>query len=160
VTVYEFVVGIHVAAAVVGFGATFAYPVIQVVAERTDRRALPFALRAILAISNWVAVPATVLVGATGIYQIAAGPYFIGDLWVSAGLALYVLVLAAGIGYLAPAYRRAERAARHMVAAAPATGPIELSPEYRAATRGPRIVGPFVAGAIIAIVFLMELKPT
>jgi len=53
-----------VAAAVVGFGATFSYPVIQLVAERGDRRALPFAMTAILAISKFVAVPATLLVGA------------------------------------------------------------------------------------------------
>lgn len=34
-----------------------------------------------------------------------------------------------------------------------------LSAAYRAATRGPAIVGPAVAAAVLATVALMELKP-
>ena len=80
---YDVVVAIHVVAAIVGFGVTFTYPVIQLTAERLDARALPFAISVILSISNWVAVPATTLVGATGIYQVASGPFDLGDLWVA-----------------------------------------------------------------------------
>lgn len=156
---YDLSVAVHVAAAVVGFGATFSYPVIQLVAERADRRALPFAMKAILAISKFVALPATLLVGATGIYQLAAGPYTLADAWLAAGVTLYVGVMVVSLLYLAPSYRRAEREAVRMLDGASDGEAIELSQGYRAATLGPAIVGPVVAAAVLATVALMELKP-
>src|ERR671939_1371764 len=81
---------------------------IQVVAEKRD--ATELGLAAILAISRWVAVPAAVVVGITGIYQATSGPYGFGDAWVAAGFGLYLAVMAVATGYLAPAYRRALRA--------------------------------------------------
>jgi uncharacterized membrane protein len=158
-SLYEVSVAVHVAAAVVGFGATFTYPVIQVAAERGDRRALPFAMAAILAVSRFVAVPATTLVGATGLYQLVDGPYGLDDAWLAIGIVLYAAVMSTGVLYLAPAYRRAERAAVRMVEAAPAGTSVELSPEYRAAVRGPARVGPAVAASVLAILVLMEVKP-
>jgi uncharacterized membrane protein len=150
---YEASVATHVVAAIIGFGATFAYPVIQLVAERREPAALPFAMDAILAISRLIAVPAALLVGATGIYQLLDGPYDLSDAWLAAGGGLYLAVIAAAVFYLAPSYRRARDAAR----AAAASN--RVAPEYLAAIRGTRIVGPLVAAAIVAIAVLMEVKP-
>ena len=143
---YDASVALHVVAALVGFGATFSYPVIQLVAERRQPDALPLAMGTILAISRYVAVPATLVVGATGVYQLADGPYGLGDTWASAGLGLYLAVMLVSTLYLVPCYRRAARAE-------------PLSAAYRAAVRGPILVGPLVAGAVLATVVLMELKP-
>jgi hypothetical protein len=66
VSLYDVSVAVHVAAALAGFGPTFAYPVVQLAAERGDRAALPFALAAILRISRTLAVPGAVVVGLTG----------------------------------------------------------------------------------------------
>jgi uncharacterized membrane protein len=156
---YDVSVAIHVTAAVIGFGATFTYPVIQIAAERTNRRALPFALAAILAISRWVAVPATIVVGATGFYQLSADPYGLDDLWLLLGLVLYLSVMGMGILVLAPAYRRAEREARRLVEAAAPGEPIPLSDEYRASLRPVNVLGPLVSGAIVATAVLMVVKP-
>src|SRR5437763_1766990 len=139
---YQTSVAVHVVAAIVGFGATFTYPVIQLTAERRDPSAIPFALGAILAISRWVAVPATLVVGATGVYQVGSGPYSFGDTWIAVSLVLYAAVMLLGIFYFAPAYRRAAR---------PAV-------DYRAALRGPTVLGPLVAAAIVAIAVPMALK--
>jgi uncharacterized membrane protein len=144
--VYDASLALHVVAAVIGFGATFSYPVIQLVAERQSPPALPFGITAILAISRYVAVPATLVVGATGLYQLADGPYGLGDGWAATGLALYVAVMLVSTLYLVPCYRRAERAE-------------PLSPAYRAAMRGPAVVGPLVALAVLTTVVLMVLKP-
>jgi len=38
---YTFVLFVHIASAVVAFGATFAYPVIELTLKRVDLRALP-----------------------------------------------------------------------------------------------------------------------
>jgi uncharacterized membrane protein len=146
--VYDAAVAVHVVAAIVGFGVTFSYPVIQRVAERRGLEAAATGLETVLAISRWVAVPAALVVGATGVYQLVDGPYSLGDDWLSASLALYLAVLAVAIAYLAPAYARARDAARRGSAA-----------DYASAGRGIRIVGPIVAAAIVAIAVLMEVKP-
>jgi uncharacterized membrane protein len=147
--VYDASVAIHVVAAIVGFGATFSYPVIQFVAERRGLIAVATGLETILTISRRVAVPAALVVGVTGIYQLVDGPYSLGDAWLGAGFALYLTVMAVAVGYLAPAYARARAAAQRGSEA-----------EYAAAIRGTTIVGPVVAAAIVAIAVLMEVKPT
>jgi uncharacterized membrane protein len=146
---YDASVALHVAAAIVGFGATYSYPVLQLLGERGDRRHLPFALDAILTISSRVAVPATTVVGITGVYQLADGPYGLDDIWASLGLALYLVVMAVAILLLAPAYRRAAVAAR-----------LNDDAGYAAAMRRVRIAGPLVALAVLVIVALMVLKPS
>jgi uncharacterized membrane protein len=145
---YDLSVTVHVLAAIVGFGVTYSYPVLQLLGERGDRRNLPFALDAITTISRRVAVPATVVVGITGVYQLAAGPYGLDDAWASIGLVLYLAVMAVATGYLAPRYGRAADAARR--------GDAE---EYASLIRGVNGVGAFVVAAVLAIVVLMVLKP-
>jgi len=132
---------------VVGFGATFTYPVIQLFAGREPAAGVQ-AMGTILAISRWIAVPATTVVGITGLYQVAEGPYGFGDAWLAAGAALYAFAMLVGVFALAPAYRRAERAAAERSEA-----------EYRAALRRPAVLGPLVAAAIVAAAVLMEVKP-
>lgn len=90
---YDASVTLHVLAALVGFGVTFSYPVLQLLGERGDRRNLPFALDAIGAISSRVAVPATTVVGITGVYQLADGPYGLDDAWAAVGFVLYLAVM-------------------------------------------------------------------
>jgi uncharacterized membrane protein len=143
---YDASVALHVVAALVGFGATFSYPVIQLAAERRRPDALPLAMETILAISRYVAVPATLVVGVTGVYQLADGPYGLDDAWAAIGLGLYLAVMLVSTLYLVPCYRRAARAE-------------PLSSAYRAAVRGPMLAGPLVAAAVLATVVLMELKP-
>jgi uncharacterized membrane protein len=121
--------------------------VIQIVGERSDARV--FAMDAILAVSSWVAVPATLVVGATGVYQLADGPYGLDDAWASAGLGMYVAIMAVATGYIAPCYRRARDAAR----AGDEAG-------YRSALRGVFAVGPFVSAAVVATAVLMVVKPS
>ena len=138
----------HVAAAVAGFGPTFAYPFIQLAAERGDRSRLPFALGVVLTISRRLAVPGAVVVGVTGVYQAVDGPYDIGDAWLAAGAGLYAVVFVVAVAYLAPALERARAAAERGDEAA-----------YERSIRGAKAAGAGVAVCVLAIVFLMELKP-
>lgn len=145
---YDVSVAIHVAAAVAGFGPTFAYPFIQLAGERGDRSKLPFALGVVLAISRRLAVPGAVVVGVTGTYQAIDGPYDFGEAWLAIGAALYVAVFVVAVAYLAPALRRAQEAAERADDAA-----------YSRAIGGAKAAGAAVAATVLAIVFLMELKP-
>jgi uncharacterized membrane protein len=156
VSLYDVSVALHVIAVVAGFGPTFAYPVVQLAAERRDPAALPFALGAILRISRTLAVPGAVLVGLTGAYQVAEGPWSLArDAWLALGVALYVAVFATALGFLVPSLRRAEAEARRMTAA----GEPGLSPEYLRAVRPLKLAGGAVGAGVVAIVVLMELKP-
>ena len=146
---YDLSVTLHVLAALVGFGVTYSYPVLQLLGERGDRRNLPFALDAIATLSSRVAVPATAVVGVTGIYQLADGPYGLGDAWATAGLILYLAVMVVAAGYLAPRYQRAADAARR-----------DDEARYAEIIRGVNIVGTLAALAVLAIVVLMVLKPS
>jgi uncharacterized membrane protein len=146
--VYDVSVTIHVLAALVGFGVTYSYPVLQFLGERDDRRNLPFALDTIGVLSSRVAVPATTVVGVTGIYQLVDGPYGLGDAWATAGLVLYTAVMGVATSYLAPRYERAAEAARR-----------DDRDAYAAAIRGVNTVGPFIVLAVLGIVVLMVLKP-
>ena len=158
-TLYEASVAVHVGAAVLGFGPTFAYPVIQLAAERRDPAALPFAIGAILRISRLLAVPMAVVVGLTGAYQAADGPWSLRDAWLWIGVALYVAVFMLAVFYLVPALRRAQAEAERIVAAAPAGERPRLSAEYLRITRGLKLVGGAVGTSVLAIVALMEIKP-
>jgi hypothetical protein len=156
VSLYDVSVAVHVTAAVAGFGPTFAYPIVQVAAERRDLAALPFALASILRISRTLAVPGAIVVGVTGAYQVAEGPWSLArDAWLAVGVALYVAVFATALGVLVPALRRAEAEAERMTAA----GERGLSPEYLGIVRPLKLAGGAVAAGVVAIIALMELKP-
>ena len=145
---YDASVAIHVVAAILGFGVTFSYPVIQFAAERRGLEALTVGLDAILAISRRIAVPAALVVGLTGGYQVVDGPYSLADAWLAVSLGLYLAVMAVAAVYLAPAYGRALDAASRGSA-----------DDYEKAIRGTGRVGPLVATAIVAVAVLMEVKP-
>lgn len=57
VTAYNVALFLHIAAVVVGFGATFAEAVAFPVAMKLDRRHLPYVHRLSLAINQWLATP-------------------------------------------------------------------------------------------------------
>ena len=71
VTSYELSVFLHITAVVVGFGATFAESIMFPVAMKSRPRHLPYVHRLQLAINQYFATPALVIVLATGIYQVS-----------------------------------------------------------------------------------------
>lgn len=75
VTFYWCVVFVHVMSVVIGFGATFVYPVLLGAARRRHPRALPYLLTTMDKLGKAVIGPASLLILATGIYLLADGPY-------------------------------------------------------------------------------------
>jgi uncharacterized membrane protein len=160
ISLYRASVVVHVIAVILAFGPTFAFPVIQVTAEKRFPRQLPFALTVIDRISRGIVVPSAVLVGVTGIYQALDGPFELGtDSWMDAGLALWALILAGALLIYNPAIRRARAAAERMIADAGPSGEVTLSNEYRRTTRLANVVGTGLSIAVLVVVYLMEVKP-
>jgi hypothetical protein len=71
VTIYEVSLFIHITAAIASLGVTFAEGIIYPVAMRLDPRYLPLKHRLQLAINLFLALPALVVVLATGLYQVS-----------------------------------------------------------------------------------------
>lgn len=148
----------HISAVVVGFGSTFAESLMFPVALRLDRRHLPYVHQLQLAINRNLATPALVIVLLTGIYQTIEGEYSFGDPWISATLAI-VIVLGGLIGaYFIPADRRLGPMVERELAAAGDTGG-ELSADYQRAARTEGVVGAIAGVLILIAVFLMVVKP-
>lgn len=160
VTFYEISVAAHVMLVVLAFGPTFAFPIIQMTAERRYPRQLPFALTLIERISRGIVTPAAVLVGATGLYQALDGPYEFGEAtWMDVGFFLYLVILITGILLLEPATRRGLAAAERMVESAGPEGEVVFSDEYRRAMRLPNVLGPILSLSVLVVVYLMVVKP-
>jgi uncharacterized membrane protein len=157
-TTYDFSVFLHVTAVVVGFGSTFALALTFPVAMSLNVRHLPYVHRLSLAINKWLATPGLVLVLATGLYQVDKGNWKLGDAWLSASMAI-VIVLGGLIGaYFIPSDRKLGAMVEREIAAA-GDGEVTLSQEYQRGGRMQGIVGTFAGLLVIAAVFLMTTKP-
>ena len=66
---YTFVLFLHIASAVIAFGATFAFPIIDVTIRRVDLRALPGWSEAQNQIGMKLITPGAILVLLSGIYM-------------------------------------------------------------------------------------------
>jgi hypothetical protein len=155
----QLLVTVHVLAAVVGFGVTFSYPVIQLLAERRAPRHLPFAFATILTISQKIAVPGAVLVGLTGLALALTGPYSLArDGWLLVSVPVYMAVFVTAVFVLTPDLRRAKAESERMVAQAGEDEPT-TSAEYGRLETRLGLVGGLVGAGVITLVVLMSLKP-
>jgi hypothetical protein len=161
VTNYNFSVFIHVTAVVLGFGSTFAESVMFPVAMKMSARNLPYVHRLQLTLNQFFALPAIVVIAATGIYQMDKGGWDYGDLWVSATITILVVILLINIFFFIPTDRRllpiietaiADAGDRELKLA-------DLPPTYQRWGRAEGIVGSIVGILLIAAIFLMTTKP-
>jgi uncharacterized membrane protein len=158
VTDYEVSLFLHITAVVVGFGATFAEAITFPVAMKLDKRHLPYVHRLQLAINQWLATPALVLVLATGFYQTADADWDFGDFWLSGSMTI-VIVLGGLIGaYFIPTDRRLGAMVTREIAAA-GDGEVVLSDEYQRRARTEGIVGTITGVLIVVAIYLMVTKP-
>jgi len=157
---YSISVFIHVTAVMVGFGATFAESIMFPVAIKAGVRNLPYLHRLQLAINQRLATPALAIVLITGIYQTSERWEF-DQFWISAALLIVVVIGALNGGYFIPADRRLGAMVEREIEAA---GPGELrlsdlSGEYQRGARLEGIVGAITGILLIAVVYLMVIKP-
>jgi uncharacterized membrane protein len=158
VTGYELSLFLHIAAVVVGFGATFAESITFPVAMKLDKRHLPYVHRLQLAINQWLTTPALVVVLATGIYQTTDADFDFGDFWLSGSFAI-ILVLGGLLGaYFIPTDRRLASMVEEEIASA-GQGEVVLSEGYLRQTRIEGIVGTIAGVLVLAAIYLMVTKP-
>jgi uncharacterized membrane protein len=158
VTGYEISLFLHISAVVIGLGATFAESIMFPVAMKLDKRHLPYVHRLQLAINQWLATPALVVILATGFYQVSDADLDFGDFWLSGTFAI-VIVLGGLIGaYFIPADRRLGPMVAREIAAA-GDREVVLSDEYQRRARIEGIVGAIAGFLVVVAIYLMVTKP-
>src|SRR3954466_3106495 len=106
VTGYQLSLVVHIAAVVVGLGASFAESLMFPVAMSMGARHLPYVYRLQLAIHQRLASPALALILATGIYQAADGDWGVGSFWSSGAIVIVIALGALNVGSFVPTDRR------------------------------------------------------
>jgi uncharacterized membrane protein len=154
ITALSISIWIHITAALVGFGATFAEAVTFPVAMKLDKRHLPYVHKLQLFINQRLATPALVVILITGFYQVSEGNWSLGDAWISFTL-LIVIVLGGLLGaYFIPTDRRLFDQVTKDLAD---TG--EPSKAYLADVRREGVMGTITGILIVVALFLMVTKP-
>lgn len=158
---YNVSVFIHVTAVVVGFGMTFAESIMFPVAMRMSARNLPYVHRLQLTINQFFALPALVIVVATGIYQMSEGNWDYGDLWVSGTLTIVVIIALTLLFFFIPTDRRLLPLIQKAIADA---GDRELTLDdlpkvYVKWGRLEGLVGSFLGILLIVAIYFMVTKP-
>jgi hypothetical protein len=117
VTFYTVVLAVHIAAVVIAFGVTFAYPVMYAVGIRSEPRSMPGVHRIQDSVGKFVISPFLGLALLAGIY-LASKLHTWSDFYVQWGLAVIILLGALGGAFFAPRERRlAELAERDLSSA-------------------------------------------
>jgi uncharacterized membrane protein len=154
ITALSISVWIHVTAALVGFGSTFAEAVTFPVAMKLDKRHLPYVHKLQLFINQRLATPALVVILITGFYQVSEGNWSMGDAWIS--LTLLIVIILGGLlgGYFIPTDRKLyDQVTKELAAGG------ELSQDYLAAVRREGVFGTITGVLIVIALFLMVTKP-
>ncbi len=155
-TFYNVVLAVHIAAVIVGFGVTFAYPILFGVAARTDPRSLPTLHRAVRVLDGRFMSAALVVVLLAGLY-LAGHSHAFKYFYVQWGIGAVLVIGAVGGAYLAPRDRRLIELSDRDVAAAAAGegGAVALSTEYQALVRQVSIVGTLLSALVLVTVLFM-----
>jgi hypothetical protein len=130
VTFYTFALAIHIAAIVIAFGVTFAYPVMYAVGIGKEPRSMPGVHRIQDAVGKFVISPFLGLALLAGIY-LASKLHTWSDFYVQWGLGVVLVLGALGGAFFAPNERKlADLADRYVNAAG--EGPVEFGADYKA----------------------------
>ena len=157
---YDLAVAVHVMAVIVAFGPLFAFPLFISVTERRDPLSLPVVLRAVNRTERLIVVPATALVGFTGVYQAMDGPFsFDDDIWMTLGFILYLAVFGLLVFLVEPLRAQAADEADRFMEESDDDEVVAVSERYRERMRIPHALMPAFLVVLLFIVYLMEVKP-
>jgi hypothetical protein len=154
---YEVVLALHIAAVVVAFGVTFAYPIIFTVISRQDPRALPALHRAELAVGRFLIQPGLVVVLLAGIYLASKL-----DVWttfyVQWGMGAVIVLGGLGGLFFTPTERRLSELAERDLVAAAGGGEVTMSAEYQTLARRLANVGALSSLLVLVTIYFMVTR--
>jgi hypothetical protein len=161
VTFYTFALAVHIAAIVIAFGVTFAYPVMYAVGIRSESRSMPGFHRIQDSVGKFVISPFLALALLAGIY-LASKLHVWSDFYVQWGLVVIVVIGALGGVFFAPRERRLAELAERDIAAADQTAPGEahvvFGAEYKALRQQVTMVGLAANVLILLTIYFMTAQ--
>lgn len=155
---YTVVLFLHIAAAVIAFGATFAFPIIDITVRRVDLRSLPVWHEAQNAIGMKLITPGATLVLISGIYMAIDRWKDVGGFWFGAAGVIVIVLLGLGHGFFAPTARKMRDQAKTDLAAGAAESG-RMSAAYEALAVRTRTVGILSSLLVLTALLLMVWKP-
>jgi hypothetical protein len=157
IRLYDLGLFVHVAAVVVAFGPTFAYPFFQATVERLSPRSVPAMFSAMHASSRYLVAPGLLVVLASGVYLTIEGWDF-DEPFVLVGLSIVVALIILGPTFFdrheARLIELSERDVRSVGA-----GEIQLSEEYWRVSKRFSRVGAAASVLVVVALFFMTVKP-
>jgi hypothetical protein len=156
VAFWQVVLAVHIAAVVITFGSTFAYPVFALVGPRIDPRAMPWFHRMQAELGNRLIGPGLGLILIAGIY-LASELHQWSRFYIQWGIAAVIVLGASGGVFFTPTERKLAAAAERDIGAA-GEGEVTWSEEYRALARRMAIVGTAYAVLTLITIYLMTVQ--
>jgi hypothetical protein len=117
----DFVLGVHILAVVIAFGATFAYPLILASARRADPSVMPWVFSLMRRVDRYIVNPGLTLVLIAGIV-LATSEHRWGDFFVAWGIGAAFVIGAIVGSFMIPREGKLVRVAQRDLAAASAGG--------------------------------------
>lgn len=156
VAFYTFVLAVHIAAIVIAFGVTFAYPVMYAVGIRAEPRSMPGMHRIQDHVGKRVISPFMGLALLAGIY-LASKLHVWSDFYVQWGLGAIIVLGALGGAYFAPRERRLAELAERDVAAS-GDGEVKFGEEYKALRQQVLTVGLIANVLVLVTIYFMTAQ--
>lgn len=156
VSFYNLVLFVHITAALIAFGITFAYPIFQAALRRGYIQSAPYLHRTQGQVGKLLITPAAVVILLAGIYLTAAGPYDFGTGFVDGGIAIIVILLGLGGAFFS---RKEQRLFELAEAAVAGGGEVVYGLEYDRIEKQVIRVGMLASALVVVAVFLMVIKP-
>lgn len=153
-TLYNISLWLHITAAVVGLGATFALSVGYPLALKLDARYMPFVHHLSRDVNRKLASPALLVLIVTGIYQAADSDTF-DEPWVGASFLIAIILGGLQGGYFVPTDKRLAAMSERELAG----GATTLSQDYLRQVQREGTIGAVTGLLIVIAVFLMTVKP-
>lgn len=157
IRLYDLGVFVHIAAVVIAFGPTFAYPFFQTTVERLSPRSVPAMFRAMHASSRYLVTPGLLVVLASGVYLTFDGWDF-DQLFVVVGLSIVAALMILGAAFFDRHEARLIELSERDVRACD-TDEVQLSQEYWQVSKRFARVGGAASVLVVAALFFMTVKP-
>jgi hypothetical protein len=155
---YDVVVAVHVAAIVIAFGVTFAYPLLYTSFRTGGAQAVAELHRGQALVGKRLIAPFGGLALLAGIY-LAVDRHLFDKIWVQVPTVILIVILAAGGAFFGPSEQKlAELAARDATRSSPGAE-TTFSDEYEALARRVKLVGLAMSTLVLVAVFMMVAKP-
>ena len=156
----DFVLGVHILAVVVAFGATFAYPLIFATARRADPSVMPWLFSLLQRIDRFIINPGLSVVLIAGIV-LASEEHKWGSFFVQWGIGAVIVIGAVVGSFMIPREGTlAEVAARDLAAVpAGAGGEPAWSDEYQRLARQVATGGALLDLIVVVTIFMMATQP-